>query len=362
MKRKRRVTRSQKLGLPPGAAVYVGEPREGGATLRAFIYDGKGVVEHQHPTPEIVHALLGPGRVVWVDCDGVHDVGLVTELCTRFGVHSLAVEDILDTEARPKLDVYDNGYAMVELNMLFTEGPQVDLCTEHVSIVLGPGFVLSFQEGRAGDLFDPVRSRIRAGTGKLRSMGADYLLHALVDAIVDGYFAVLDRIEEQIEAIELLAFDDKATDGLKGELPSRVHALKTELSSIRRTVFPTREMVGRLLKGEASLVTRSVEPYLRDVYDHIMSVLDHVDAGQERLTSVLEMHLAIAAYRMNDVMKVLTIVATVFIPLSWVAGIYGMNFDHMPELHWLLGYPLALGLMAAMTAAMMLWFRYRRWL
>jgi magnesium transporter len=360
VKRKRQRLQSQKVGLPPGSAVYVGQPREGGVTLTAFVYDSKGMVEHQHPTPAEVFSHLGPGRVLWVDCDGVHDAALVSELCSRFSVHPLAVEDVLNTSGRPKLEVYENGLVLLALTMLFAEGELPKdpvLCTEHVTLLHGPGFVLSFQEGRAGDLFDPVRSRIRAGTGRIRNMGADYLMHALVDAIVDGYFLVLERLEEQVEAVELLAFDDQAPG-----LPAQIYELKTELGMIRRAVFPLREMVNRLQKGEAALVSRAVEPYLQDLYDHVVSVLDHVDAGRERLTSVLEMHIAIATHKMNDVMRVLTVVSTIFIPLSWMAGVYGMNFDVMPELHWIFGYPLAVGAMLTMAGTMLGWFRYKGWL
>jgi magnesium transporter len=359
VKRKRQRTQAHKAGLPPGSAVYVGQPRVGGVSLKAFVYDSKGMVEHQHPSPTEVFSHLGPGRVLWVDCDGVHDAELVSELCSKFNVHPLAVEDVLNTSGRPKLDVYENGLVLLSLNMLFAEGAapnNPELCTEHVTFLHGPGFVLSFQEGRAGDLFDPVRSRIRAGTGKIRSMGADYLLHALVDAIVDGYFVVLDRLEEQVEAVELLAFDDRTQD-----LPAQIYELKTEHGMVRRAVFPLREMVNRLQKGEAALISRAVEPYLHDLYDHVVSVLDHVDAGRERLTSVLEMHLALATHKMNDVMRVLTVVSTIFIPLSWIAGIYGMNFDHMPELHWFFGYPLAVCIMLGMAGGMLGWFRYKGW-
>lgn len=357
MSRKKGVKQTAKVGLPPGTAIYVGEPREGGVAISAFVYDPKGIVEHKHPSPAEVRALVAPGRVVWLDCDGVHDVALVTEICREFKVHPLAVEDLLNTATRPKLDLFDNDLVLVAVDMVLAEGSPCEIFTEHVTILVGPGFVLSFQEGRSGDLFDPVRNRIRNGTGRIRSQGPDYLLHALLDAVVDGYFVVLDRLEERVDAVETEAFDERSTG-----LAPRVYALKTDLATIRRAVFPLREVVSRLLQGEAPLVGRAVEPYLRDLYDHVMSTLDMIDAGRERLTSVLEVHLAVAAHRMNDVIKVLTIVSTVFIPLSWVAGVYGMNFDRMPELHWMFGYPFALGLMFVMAAGLLLLFRRRGWL
>jgi magnesium transporter len=217
--------------------------------------------------------------------------------------------------------------------------------------------VISFQEGRVGDLFDPVRNRIRTGSGRVRGMGPDYLLHALTDQVVDGYFGVVERLEERIDKLEAEALHHQA-----GDFPQRVYALKSDLGTIRRAVLPLREAVGRLLKGEVHLVSRNVDPYLRDLYDHVMQVLDILENDRERLSGVLELHLAVQTHSMNDVMKVLTIVSTVFIPLSWVAGVYGMNFEFMPEVHWMLGYPFALGVMAVMAGLMLGWFRYRGWL
>lgn len=357
MGRKRRSKiKDNVVGLPPGSAVYVGEPREGGVHLRAFAYDTKGVVVHEHPTPKEARAMVGPGRVVWLDCDGVHDVPLVTEIAEQFGIHALAVEDVLNTRTRPKVDVFEGNIALLCMDMVSCS-PEAELVIEHVSLVMGPGFVVSLQEGHAGDLFDPVRNRIRSESGRIRAMGADYLVHALTDQVVDGYFGVVEKLEERIDALEAEALDQRAT-----EMPQRIYALKSDLGAVRRAVLPLREAVGRLLKGEVHLMSRNVDPYLRDLYDHIMQVLDIVDTDRERLNGVLELHLAVQSHSMNDVIKVLTIVSTVFIPLSWVAGVYGMNFDQIPELHWALGYPFALGLMAVMGVGMVGWFRYRGWL
>jgi magnesium transporter len=284
-------------------------------------------------------------------------VSLVTEICEAFGVHPLAVEDVLNTASRPKLDVYDNQQLVLAVDMVFLDGDPGEVSTEHVTLIAGPGFVLSFQEGRAGDMFDPVRTRIRGGTGRIRSLGCDYLLHALVDAIVDGYFVVLDKLEDRIDQIESTAFVDRSP-----ELPAKVYAMKSELGVVRRAVFPLREAVSRMLRGETPLVSRQVEPYLRDLADHVMQSLDMIESGRDRLTNVLEVYLAAATHRMNDVMKVLTVVSTIFIPLSWIAGVYGMNFDVMPELHWAFGYPLAVGSMLAVAAGMLLYFWRRGWL
>ncbi|MEZ4239939.1 MAG: magnesium/cobalt transporter CorA [Myxococcota bacterium] len=368
-RRKQRRDRGQtKVGLPPGSAVYVGHPREGGADLTALVYDAQGLEEHQHSSPEVLRGLVASNRVVWINVDGVHDVELVTDLCERFGLSPLAVEDVLNTATRTKLDVLDNGTALVALEMLTAQLPHDsngdgehdvpwEVCSEHVSVVLGAGFVLSFQEGHAGDLFEPVRTRIRAGTGRIRTQGADYLAHALLDAIVDGYFVVLDRIDDRVEEVEA-----NTLSGDQPDVAARVYALKQDLATVRRVVFGLREVVGRLIKGEVRLVGRPIEPFFRDLYDHVMSVLEMTESGRERLTGVLDLHLALSAHRMNDVMKVLTIVATIFIPISWIAGVYGMNFVMMPGSQAWWGFPVAVGLMLLTAIGMLVFFRLRRWL
>jgi len=356
-RKKRQRPKDVKLGLPPGSAVYVGQPREGGVHVRAFCYDPQGVREYSHPDLADLPKLVAAGRVVWVDCDGVHDVALVRELCERFGVHPLAMEDVLNTQGRTKLDVFDGGIVLIALDMVTAEGQPPEAVTEHVSFLLGEGFVLSFQEGRSGDLFDPVRQRIRGGTGKIRTMGPDYLVHALVDAVVDGYLAVVAVLEDRIDASELEALDVTIQD-----LPQRVYALKTELGAMRRAVLPLREAIVRMQRGEVPHVGRAVEPYLRDLSDHVAQVLDIVESDRERLNGVVELHLALQTRRMNDVMKVLTIVATIFIPLSWIAGIYGMNFDYMPELRVWWAYPATLASMVAAALGMLGWFKYKDWI
>jgi magnesium transporter len=356
---RRKKTRPEvKLGLPPGAAVYVGQPREGGVHVRAFCYDAHGVQEHTHPRVEEVRALVGHGRVLWLDCDGVHDVDLVREVCERFGIHPLAMEDVLNTNTRTKIDVFEGGIVLLALDMVSaSESEPCEVLTEHVSLVLGPGFVVSFQEGHSGDLFDPVRQRIRSGTGKIRSMGPDYLVHALVDAVVDGYLAVVARLEDRIDLSEAEALDVKTVG-----LPQKVYGLKTELGAIRRSVLPLREAIGRMQRGEVPQVGRATEPYFRDLSDHVAQVLDVVETDRDRLNGVVELHLAIQTHRMNDVMKVLTIVATIFIPLSWIAGVYGMNFDYMPELRVWWAYPATVAGMVLCGLGMLGWFRYRGWI
>lgn len=353
-RRKAAHSRAPKAGLPPGTAIYVGQPRDGGVALRMMVYDPGGLVEHEHPEPAEGRQRVDQGRVVWMDCDGVHDVALITEICGAFGVHPLLQEDILNTQTRPKVDTHD-GLVLFAVDMFRLQGDEP--VVEHVSLVLGPGFLLSFQEGRAGDLFDPVRQRLRAGGGRIRTLGVDYLAHALVDAIVDGYFGVLEQIEERIDTVEQAAFESGDHD-----VPQQVHALKGDLAALRRSVWPLREAVARLQRAELPVVGKGTEPYWRDLYDHVVQVMDMVDAGRERLTGVLDLHLAATSHRLNDVMRVLTVVATVFMPLSWIAGIYGMNFQHMPELHWRWGYPLAVGSMIGAAVAMLGWFRYKRWL
>ncbi len=345
-------------GLPPGTPVYVGEPRQGGVEVQALIYDSDDLVVHHHPLPAQIRALVHPGRVVWLDCDGVHDAELAMEICDKFGVHPVAIEDIVTTGTRPKTEPYEEFLLVVaEMVTIAEDDPSREMRHEHISIILGHGFVLSFQEGKPGDLFESVRNRIQRGHGRIRRMAADYLLHGLLDAIVDGYFAILEHVEDKVDEVEALAFEDA-----DATVPTRVHALKQELAVLRRSVWPLREAVARLLKGDSRLLSRDTEPYFRDLYDHVVQVMENIDASRERLTGVLDLHLAVTSHRMNEVMRVLTIVATVFIPLSFLAGLWGMNFQYMPELQQEWGYPMALVIMGGSAAAMFLYFYRKGWL
>jgi len=339
----------------PGTAEYVGDAREHSVSIDAFEYDAEDVVRTYPTTEQELATLRDSPRCAWINVDGVHDVDTVQRIADVFDLHPLAVEDIVHTGQRPKLDEYA-GHLYIVLRMLRWDERTQQVDDEQVSMIVGPTWVLSFQE-RQGDVFNPIRERIQTNRGRVRKLGADYLSYALLDAVVDHYFAVLEELGDQIEAMG----EEMARDPKPEELDA-IRRLKRELLFVRKSVWPTRELLSALQRDENPLLTESVRPYLRDVYDHTIQTIDTVETFRDMLSSLTDLYMTSVSNRMNEVMKVLTIIATIFIPLSFVAGVYGMNFTFMPELGWKYGYFCVLGLMFCMAAAMVVYFKRKRWM
>ncbi len=342
-------------GVAPGAGSYVGEPRDHRIRVSVFDYATDHVSEADDASVTDLQRLRDAPTVTWVNLDGVHDADAVAAVCQVFGLHPLAIEDVLNPSCRPKTEDYGDHIFCIA-KMLVPDASRGSFEVEQVSVVLGPTWVLTLQE-RQGDLFDSVRRRLRTGSGRIRSQGADYLLHAILDAIVDGWFAVLEQSDTQVTELEAIAAAEPDAD-----LPRMVHGRIADLLALRRLLWPTREAVVELSRSEGVLLKPATLPYLRDLLDHVVEALDILTSQRERLTAALELHLAVTSNRMNEVMRLLTIVATLFIPVTFIAGVYGMNFDHMPELHWPWAYPVAMVSMAAIMAAMVAWLRHKRWL
>ena len=345
--------RSRKTGLPPGTLVHIGENKTGKVTIATFNYAGTRCDERQDPP---LDGLAPPTdeSVTWVDVGGVHKMEILESFGKQFQLHSLLLEDIANTDQRPKLDDYETCLFLV-MKMLSVTDRQ-DIIVEQVSLVLGRNFVLSFQENGT-DVFKPVRDRLRGGKGRLRQSGADYLLYALVDAIVDQYFAVLEALGEKIEALQDLVVSDP-----KPETLQQIHALKRQLLFLRRAVWPLREAMNGLSRSECPLLQEPTKVFFRDVYDHVVQIVDTIETLREMVSACLDIYLSSISYRLNAVMKVLTIITTIFMPLTFIVGIYGMNFEHMPELQWKWGYPAVLGVMTVVGVGMLLVFRKKRWL
>ncbi|TNE88007.1 MAG: magnesium/cobalt transporter CorA [Deltaproteobacteria bacterium] len=345
-----------KKGLPPGSAVYTGTMADEPVLLTLFDYGPEQLVEHSGLSAEQCIAFKDTPTVTWIDIDGLHDTHLVREICRAFRVHPLAMEDALNPTTRPKVEDYES-QLFVTVKMARPGKDSEDIAeVEQVSCVLGPQYVISFQE-RPGDLFDSLRTRLRNQAGRIRDRGPDYLLHALLDAVVDGYYLVIERFEDELEELETEALDPDAED-----IPQRVHSLRLQLLEFRRLVWPLREAIGELLRREGGQIRKETVPFLRDLYDHVLQVLDVIDSERDRLASVVEMHLAMTSHQMNEVMRVLTVVSSLFIPLTFFTGLYGMNFTNMPELQWRFGYYALLGLMGLITIGMLGWFRRMKWL
>lgn len=354
MARKLVVKRSKKVGAGPGAMVHIGRPSDRPSAIRAISYGPDGLRDRIVDDAARCGDTLGTDRVTWLNVDGVHQAALIETIGTRFGLHPLVMEDILNTDQRPKVEDYE-GYLFIVLRMLRYDAAQQQVTSEQVSLVLGEGFVLSLQE-RPGDVFDAVRERLRAGR-KLRLMASDALAYALIDAVVDHYFIVLEQLGDQLETLEdeLIARPTPTT-------LSRIHHFKREILMLRKAVWPLREVLGRLFRDESPLISAETRLFLRDVYDHSAHIMDTVETFRELLAGMLDLYMSSISNRMNEVMKMLTLIATVFMPLTFIAGVYGMNFASMPELHWTWGYPAVLLLMLVVAVGLVVLFRRRHWL
>ncbi len=346
--------RSAKTGLPPGSLIHIGQRHTEKAKITLCEYDESHFQEREISTLEGVISPPTGSAVTWIHIDGLQETRLLEQMGSIFCLHPLILEDILNTEQRPKSE--DHGDYLYIVLRLFHEGADGALIPEQVSIVLGPNWLISLQE-KEGGLIAPVRERLRNEKGRLRKAGADYLAHALLDAIVDSYFVILDKFGEKIENLE---------DALVGR-PSPVtlraiQALKREIILLRKAVWPLREMVGGLARSDSPLIREPSVIYFRDVYDHAVQVIDTIETYRDMLSGMLDIYLSSISNRMNEIMKVLTIIATVFMPLTFLAGVYGMNFKYMPGLEWRWGYITLWGVMIIIAIFMLLYFRRKKWL
>lgn len=346
---------SKKAGLPPGTLTYIGERKAETTRIRMIDYDREHFEEQDLESIEACFLYRDKSSITWINIDGIHEVGTVERLGKSFDLHPLVLEDILNTAQRPKMEDYEN-YLFLILKMLNFDQAEDQIIMEQVSLVVGPNFVLSFQESE-GDVFEAVRERLRKGKGRIRKMDSDYLLYALVDAIVDNYFIVLERLGEKIESLE-----DELIDEPGAKTVEAIHYLKRELIVMRKSVWPLREAVLGLEREESPLIHEKTRVFLRDVYDHTIQVIDTVETFRDVVSGMLDVYLSSVSNRMNEVMKVLTIIATIFIPLTFIAGVYGMNFKYMPELEWPEGYPVVLIVMVLVVILMLLYFKNKKWL
>lgn len=347
--------RSKKAGLPPGTLVYTGERRVESVRLTVIDYDEQHVQERHLASIDECLPFRAAPTMTWVNIDGLHDVGVIETLGKAFDLHPLLLEDILSTAQRPKFEDYEKSIFLVLKMIRFGDDHQA-VETEQVSLIVGPNFVLSFQE-RVGDVFDSVRERIRNAKGRVRKLGTDYLAYSLLDAIVDSYFLVLEKLGEKIEDLEEELVGDPSQKTLR-----QIHTLKREMITLRRSIWPLRELVGGLQRSESPLVAESTRVYLRDVYDHTVQIIDTIESFRDMVSGMLDIYLSSVSNRMNAVMKVLTIIATLFIPLTFIAGVYGMNFEHMPELKWRYSYAAVWAVMIGVASIMLVYFRRKKWL
>ena len=323
--------------------------------IREIRYGPDGVTDRDVASPaSLATETPGDGMVTWVDVQGTGDVAVLRQLGERFGLHPLALEDVVNAPQRPKIEDYNDHVLIITRMVRLDEEGELDI--EQVGLVVGPNYVVSFQE-RYGDVLNPVRVRIGEGLGPIRSAGADYLAYALLDTIIDGYYPVLEEISEALARLETRVLSRPGSRSLDA-----INRLKGQIITVRRGAWPQREALNRLLRDGSRFISPEVRVYLRDTYDHAAQAVDVLDSHRELVNGLLSIHLSAASNRTNEVMKVLTIMASIFIPLTFLAGVYGMNFEMMPELHTPWGYPALLGTMFLLALLMILYFRRKRWI
>ncbi|MCB1425529.1 MAG: magnesium/cobalt transporter CorA [Zhengella sp.] len=350
-RRKSIITRSRApVGAPPGT--LVADPAAAQPVMRVIAWSEETFEERENIRLEDVAALRSRGGRVWLDIVGTGDTLFFETLGHLFGIDPLVLEDVVDLQQRPKAEDYP-GYAYVVLHMVTNQWAN---SREQLSLIFGRDFVITVQE-RDDDCLDPVRERMRRGKPRIRAARGDYLAYAIMDAVVDAYFPVVESLGEQLEEIEdVVTFDPEPAD------IDALHELKRDLVSLKRSLWPTRDVMSQLRTEGNDIIEQDTRRYLRDVHDHVLQLIDIIETCREIATGLHDLYLSGMSNRMNEVMKVLTVIATIFIPLSFLAGVWGMNFDHMPELHWAWGYPLALGVMAVVAAGLLVWFRWKKWL
>ncbi|HBG06881.1 MAG: magnesium and cobalt transport protein CorA [Geobacteraceae bacterium GWC2_58_44] len=348
--------RSKKTGLAPGTLMHIGRQKPGSTRIDVVEYDASRLEDRRFDS--LTECLVRkPSPVVtWINVDGLSQVEVLQQFGSCYGIHPLVLEDILATDQRPKAQDFGE-YLYVVLKMIALDDKTRELKSEQVSIVIGGNYLVSFQEGLEGDLFEPVRVHLKNEKARLRLMGPDFLLHALLDVIVDNYFLVLEKLAERAEDIEDQLIDNPTTATL-----NEIYRMRRQMFFLHKAVWPLREVVSGLQRSDSQLIHPASGIYLKDLYDHTVQVLDTLETLRDMLTGMLDIYLSSASNRLNEVMKVLTIIATIFMPLSFVVGLYGMNFRYMPELQWRFGYPAVLLLLAAIGGGMLLYIRRKRWI
>ncbi|TAL23038.1 MAG: magnesium/cobalt transporter CorA [Nitrospirae bacterium] len=348
--------RSRKAGLPPGSLIHIGDKKKEEVKITVIDYDEGSFQEKAIAEIQECFTFKDKPTVTWINVDGIHKVEIPEKLGECYGFHPLIIEDILNSDQRPKMEDFGD-YIYIVLKMLNLDSRTNNIISEQISLILGPNFVISFQEGHEGDVFNPVRERLRTGKGKTRKMGADYLAYSLIDSIVDNYFIILEKLGEKIEFLE-----ERLVTNPTGNVLREIHSLKREMLFLRKSVWPLREVISAMAKGESALIHPSTGIYLRDIYDHTIHVVDTIETFRDMVSGMLDIYLSSISNRMNAVMKVLTIIATIFMPLTFLAGVYGMNFKHMPELEWKFGYPMIVVVMLIVAVIMLFFFRKKKWL
>jgi len=347
--------RGKSIGLTPGTPVHIGERFLENPKITIIDYSPEQVEEKTEECIEKCIPYLEKPTITWINIDGIHQTDIIEQIGQSFQIHPLTLENIMNTAQRPKIEYFPN-YIYIALKMIYWSDDKQELSIEHISLIITDNIVISFQE-REGDVFNPVRQRIKNKLGKIRNSGADYLVYTLLDAIVDQYFLVLEKLSDRSEFLQDILINQPSPDNLH-----TIHQIKRNLAFLRNAIWPLREVIGKLEKDESKLIKKNTKLFLRDIYDHTIQVVETVETLRDMISGLVDIYLSSVSNRMNEVMKVLTIIATIFIPLTFVAGIYGMNFKYMPELSWKWGYPIILSVMFLIGLGMYFFFKKKKWL
>ena len=346
---------SQKVGQPPGTLVYLGEERTEPVRINIIDYDETHLQEEETQTVEECLPFIETETVTWIQIDGIHEIPIIEEVGDCFGVDPLLLEDMMNPTHLPKIEICE-GYVFILLKSLHYDATSARVSREQISLIIGPNFVISLQENRS-EIFRSIQNRLRNAQGRIRRMQSGYLAYALIDIIVDHYFIVLDEINERVQVLE-----EEIMKAPSPEVLTKVNILRAEQQLLRRPILPLRDILIEILDDEIPLLGENTHPYFRDVYDHLIQVIQILEMIRSAVSGLFDVYTSAVSHRMNEVMKVLTIVATFFIPLTFIAGIYGMNFKFMPELETQWGYPVVLLVMLSISIGMFIFFKLKKWL
>jgi magnesium transporter len=347
--------RSIKQGLDPGSLIHVGRKKIEQCKINLIKYNKDEFIEKEISKQENFKKLIKQKSTVWINIDGLHDIEVIEKVGKEFNIHPLVLEDILNTDQRPKIEDYDH-FLFVVMKMLTYNNKEKSVVTEQISFIFGEGFIITFQETQ-GDIFDSIRKKIKLAKGSIRSYGADFLTYNLIDVIIDHYFTILEKIGEKIEL-----YEEELINNPNQEIIREIYKVKRENIILRKNVWPLREVINKFEKTESKIIKKRTHLFLRDLYDHIIQIIDIIETFRDLVSGMIDLYLSSTSYKMNEVMKVLTIISTIFIPLTFIVGVYGMNFDNIPELKMKYGYYILWAVILSVSSLMIYYFKRKKWM
>jgi magnesium transporter len=345
----------EKIGQSPGSLIYIGKQPKSKATVTLLEYDRDHLEYRELTEVSDCSRIKKNNRISWLHINGLHDISLIEKIGSIFELNSLVLEDILNTEHRPKFQSLDNHLFFLIKSFIYDDKNDT-LTTDQISLILGSNYVLSFQETE-NNIFGALIKRIESGKGRIRNQGSDYLAYAILDVIIDRYFLMLNKIGNTTEDIEI-----ELIENLSKTILHKIYTLKRELLFFHRSVYPIRELIDGIKSSDTKLIKKTTTPFIQDLSDHYVQIIETIETNRTLITTMLDTYISLNSNKMNEVMKVLTIVATLFIPLTFIVGIYGMNFEYMPELSWRWGYPMIWAIMILLILIMFVFFKYKKWL